>query len=65
MIYLVVSGLVLSIVFNFFNLRIIGRQIIALEKKDIELLALKIQLDLERVKHSEKEATQISERMVQ
>jgi hypothetical protein len=66
MLYVLGVLLVLSLVFNYFGVRLIGEQSIKLNKLNFELFSLKMQLDLEKTKHSEDSEDSItSERIVQ
>jgi hypothetical protein len=55
MIYTTVILLVVSLVFNYFFFRLIGQQAIKLDQLSYELFSIKVQLDLERVKHSQEQ----------
>jgi hypothetical protein len=66
MIYILLTLLVLSLGFNYFGMKLIGQQSIALDKLKVELFSLKIQLDLEKARQSQEEnETPILERIVQ
>jgi len=55
MIYAVCIILLLSLVFNYFSIKLIGEQSLKLDKKEFELFSLRVQMDLERSKNSEEE----------
>jgi hypothetical protein len=56
MIYAVCIILLLSLIFNYFSIKLIGEQSLKLDKKEFELFSLRVQMDLERSKNSEQEA---------
>jgi len=66
MIYVLCAVLVLSLVFNYFSMRLIGEQSIKLNRQDFELFSIKMQLELERAKQSQgEEGSSSFERTVQ
>lgn len=66
MIYVLGAVLVLSLVFNYFSMKLIGEQSIKLNRQDFELFSIKMQLELERAKQSQgEEGSSSFERTVQ
>jgi hypothetical protein len=66
MVYVLVILLVLSLVFNYFSVKLLGEQAIKLNKVNFELFSIKMQLDLERTRQSQEENEPTpSERIVQ
>lgn len=66
MIYVLLVLLVLSLGFNYFGVKLIGQQSIAIDKLKMELFSIKIQLELEKSRQSQDETElETTERIIQ